>query len=212
MQDIKNSYDLFFVDASINEIEKIKAAGKELLLYYNGYNTNSEQKYSTISTAQMAKMWLEKNNTLGAYAYVIGSKEVAKYIVGNRIAEKLDESGFILLIDESERNIEEQFEEIREAIPNSLVLYCVSDADEHHLARKYMAHGGNAMFFGKPWPFVYEYIKYKHPSKKILAIEHTAQGIVGANLNSIDSIFIGGQLKQATYCFNTIDEFIDAKI
>lgn len=202
------NYDFLFVDASIPGAKLLQA--KSLLFYQNIPAPLGHEKM--ITPGDMAKFWFSKNTQHQA-CFVIGDKQIASHILGHEgFVDDIEKADCILALEDADIAL------VRRAIDRQLPLYYVADSiventeKRSYLAKEYIKLGGNAMFLGKPWPFVYEYLASKYPGKKILAIENTMPGLIGAQINKIDSVFIGDPTsemrKYATYCLQDIADLL----
>lgn len=186
-----------------------------------GTNKKSEHAQELIS--QLQERTFEKMNQKKAFA--IGNERTNQLLVPEAVfTQNVEESDFILLSDfpdylsKDDFGLEIIMQEIYPGIAKKVPVYCagpdiisVSASGTVYaagkIAEEYTSLGGNVLWFGKPWPMIYEYAFAKFPNRKILVIgDGLGTDIKGANLNNLESCWIINGVNQDYIDFANFEE------
>jgi hypothetical protein len=171
-----SKYDCILTEVNFDKIN----TSKQIITYHNDTSIHAES--TQFCTHNLISSWMSANEDKANNIFVLGKCNI--------VPSSEIENAHVILITNNEELTDNQIKIILKTQP----LLLIATQNEH--VEKYLALGFSALFLCKPWPYFYQYVKHmfncnSESGRALLSIETSRDGVIGANLNDIDSCYIG---------------------
>ena len=218
---------------TIATLEYLKKQNKKVCLLSNAprrsfkaeellkkFNIGDDLYEFILTSGEATYEHLAKSNEFGKKYFYLGPQKDIDLLDGldYEISKNVNECDFALVtgFDGDDSTIEEKMEDLNDALKANLKMICVNPdmivikktgktlLCAGQIAKKYQELGGEVIYFGKPYPQVYEkvmkrFLLQNDSVGKILAIgDGLETDIAGANNYKIDSVFVTSGIISAT--------------